>query len=83
MSKLKKQPVLDDAGELIGYEAPEKGIKILVCDKKEAEPIIIEHHYSHKVTKNCFLSFLVYYKGEVNGALQIGYGKRVNTIQMK
>ena len=74
MSKLKKQPVLDDAGELIGYEAPEKGIKILVCDKKEAEPIIIEHHYSHKVTRNCFLSFLVYYKGEVNGALQIGYG---------
>ena len=41
----------------------------MVCSKKEADPIIIQNHYSHKVTKNSFLSFLVYYYGEVSGAL--------------
>ena len=69
MAKIKKNPILDESGNLIGYEAPEKGIKILVCDKKEADPIIIANHYSHKVTKNSFLSFLVYHYGEVSGAL--------------
>ena len=69
MAKIKKNPILDDDGNIIGYEAPEKGIKILVCDKKEADPIIIANHYSHKVTKNSFLSFLVYHYGEVSGAL--------------
>ncbi len=65
---------MDDDGNIIGYEAPEKGIRIVECDKKEADAIIIQHHYSHKVTKNSFLSFLVYYYGKVSGALQIGYG---------
>lgn len=74
MSKLKKNPILNDDGDIIGYEAPQKEIKILVCTKKEADAIIIKNHYSHKATKNSFLSFLVYYKGEINGALQIGYG---------
>ena len=69
MAKIKKNPILDDDGNIIGYEAPEKGIKILVCDKKEADPIIIANHYSHTVTKNSFLSFLVYHYGEVSGAL--------------
>lgn len=74
MSKLKKNPILNDVGDIVGYEAPQKEIKILVCTKKEADEIITAYHYSHKPTKNSFLSFLVYYKGEVNGALQIGYG---------
>ena len=62
MGKIKKYPIYKD-DRLIGYEAPEKEIQIIVCDKKEADPIIIRNHYSHKVTKNSFLSFLVYYKG--------------------
>lgn len=69
MSKIKKYPILNEAGEIIGYEAPAKGIKIVVCKKSEADPIIIKNHYSHKVTKNSFLSFLVYHYGEVSGAL--------------
>ena len=73
MGKIKKYPIYKDE-KIIGYEAPEKEIQIIVCDKKEADPIIIKNHYSHKVTKNSFLSFLVYYKGEVHGALQLGYG---------
>jgi hypothetical protein len=73
MAKIKKVPVMD--GDIIvGYEAPDKGIRIMVCSKKEADPIIIQNHYSHKVAKNSFLCFLVYYYGEVSGALQIGYG---------
>lgn len=74
MSKIKKYPITDEEGNVIGYEAPTKGIKILVCKKSEADPIIIKNHYSHKVTKNSFLSFLVYYNEEVQGALQVGYG---------
>lgn len=72
---LKKVPIVED-GKIVGYEAPDKQLKILVCDKKEADSIIIKHHYSHKATKNSFLSFLVYYNGKVEGALQIGYGIR-------
>ena len=73
MTKIKKKPILKD-GKIIGYEAPEKGIKIVVCQKSEADPIIIANHYSHKVTRNSFLSFLVYHYGKVSGALQLGYG---------
>ena len=69
MAKIKKNPVLDTDGSIIGYEAPDKEIRIIVCSKNEADPIIIQNHYSHKVTKNSFLSFLVYYYGEVSGAL--------------
>ena len=75
MGKIKKIPIYQD-NNVIGYEAPSKGIKIVVCKKSEADPIIINHHYSHKVTKNSFLSFLVYYYGKVTGALQVGYGKK-------
>lgn len=75
MGKIKKIPIYYD-NKIIGYEAPSKGIKIVVCKKSEADPIIINHHYSHKVTKNSFLSFLVYYYGKVSGALQVGYGTK-------
>ena len=73
MGKIKKIPIYQD-NKIIGYEAPSKGIKIVVCKKSEADPIIIANHYSHKVTKNSFLSFLVYYYGKVSGALQVGFG---------
>lgn len=72
--KLKKKAVFDSNGAIIGYEAPQKGITIKVCEKKEADKLIIAYHYSHKVTKNSFLSFLVYYNGKVAGAMQLGYG---------
>ena len=75
MGKIKKIPIYYD-NKIIGYEAPSKGIKIVVCKKSEADPIIIANHYSHKVTKNSFLSFLVYYYGKVSGALQVGYGTK-------
>lgn len=76
MGKLKKYPVIDDFGYVIGYECPIKEIKILVCEKKQADTIVQKYHYSGKPTKNSFLSLLVYYKGVVNGALQLGYGIR-------
>ncbi len=63
-------------GGVIGYEAPEKGVKIVVCEKAEADNVIVKHHYSRKVTKNSFVSLLVLYNGKVNGALQCGYGIR-------
>ena len=74
MKKLKKKPILDSSNNIIGFEQEEKQIKIVVCQKKEADAIIVANHYSHKATKNSFLSFLVYYKGKVSGALQVGYG---------
>lgn len=74
MTQLKKTAIIDDDGNVIGYEAKAKNIQIIVCKKSEADPIIIKNHYSHKVTRNSFLSFLVYYEGKVSGALQIGYG---------
>lgn len=77
--KIKKQPIyacplIPD--EVIGWEAPEKEIKIVRCEKGEADKLISANHYSHKPTKNSFLSFLIYYKDEVKGALQLGSGIR-------
>ena len=63
-------------GNIEGYEAVGKDIAIRICDKSQADAIIVPHHYSHKVTKNSFISFLVYYKGKINGAMQLGYGIR-------
>lgn len=74
--KLKKRPICDLFGGVIGYEAPDKEIKIIECDKAQADRIIVAHHYSHKVTQNSFESLLVLYKGKVEGALQCGYGIR-------
>lgn len=80
MSVIKKYPIYDTnslcVGGVIGYSAPAKDICIMACQKHQADEIIVKHHYSHKPTKNSFLSFLVYYKGKVNGALQLGYGIR-------
>ena len=76
MGKLKKQHTKDWLGYIDGYECLQKHIKIKVCDKREADLIISKHHYSKKPTKNSFLSFLVFWKGDVHGALQLGYGIR-------
>ena len=47
-----------------------------MCNKDQADIIIVKNHYSKKPTKNSFLSLLVYYNNKVSGALQIGYGIR-------
>ena len=74
--RYKKVPIHNLENKCIGYEILEKDIKIIECNKSEADSIIKEHHYSHKVTKNSFVSLLVYYKGKISGALQCGYGIR-------
>jgi hypothetical protein len=38
-----------------------------------ADALVVEHHYSHKTTKNRFMSFLV---NDGLGVLQLGYGIR-------
>jgi len=74
--KLKKGPVADAAGAVTGYQCPDKEIQIVKCTKAEADVVIAANHYSKKPTKNSFLSLLVHYRGEVHGALQLGYGIR-------
>jgi len=73
---LKKHLLHNEFQEINGAECRSKQIKIVVCEKKVADEIIIKHHYSNKPTKNSFLSFLVFYNNEIHGALQIGYGIR-------
>lgn len=63
-------------GGCIGYEAPQKGIKIIECDKATADRLVEKHHYTHKATKNSFASLLVVHYGKVKGVLQCGYGIR-------
>lgn len=43
------------------------------CSSEEADNVIIQHHYSHKATKNRFLSFSV---NGGKGYMQLGYGIR-------
>ena len=74
--KLNKSPVLGFCGFVIGYECKEKGIKLMECDKAQADAIIVPHHFSHKVTKNSCLNLLVLYKDKIRGAMQIGHGIR-------
>lgn len=74
--KLSKSPVFGLLGFIIGYECKEKKIKIVECDKAQADAIIVPHHFSHKVTKNSCINLLVLYKGKIRGAMQIGYGIR-------
>lgn len=76
MKKQRKIPITDIVGNVIGYEAPDKGISIIECSKDEADKVIVPHHYSHKVTKNSCINLLVLYYGKVHGAMQIGYGIR-------
>ncbi len=73
---LKKNAIKDWTNNLIGYECKVKKIKIIICEKSQADNIIKLNHYSKKATKNSFLNLLVYYKDNVSGALQVGYGIR-------
>jgi len=73
---LKKNAIKDWTDNLIGYECKSKNIKIIMCEKSQADNLIALKHYSKKPTKNSFINLLVYYKGILSGALQIGYGIR-------
>lgn len=73
--KLKKK-IIYSLGYAVGVACAKKQIEIKECDKSQADSIIVKHHYSKKPVKNSFKSFLVYYKGEARGALQLGYGIR-------
>ena len=55
--KLKKNIVIDWTGYPIGYECKSKQIKIIMCQKDQADNIISQKHYSKKPTKNSFLNF--------------------------
>lgn len=48
-------------------------IRLVEDASGKCDSIIREHHYSHKTTKNRFLSFLV---NDGLGAIQLGYGIR-------
>ena len=61
--RYRKIPIFDLGCRCVGYEVPEKGIRIIECEKGEADRIICKHHYSHKVTQNSFVSLLVVYQG--------------------
>lgn len=76
MKKLNKVPIADTLGYCVGYECPDKQVRIMECTKDEADRIIVPHHYSHKVTKNSCINLIVYYRGKAEGAMQIGYGIR-------
>jgi len=76
MGKLKKTPIKDWTDYIVGYECKKKDIKIMMCEKDQADSIIALNHYSKKPTKNSFLNLLVYYNDKISGALQIGYGIR-------
>lgn len=74
--RYRKIPVCDLFGGCIGYECPEKEIRIVECDKEQADRIIQRNHYSHKSVSNSCTSLVVYYKGRIHGALAMGYGIR-------
>ena len=63
LSKMDNKPIGIGDGHYWIKEAPSS-----VVDK-----LVIKHHYSHKATKNRFLSFIV---GAQEGFLQLGYGIR-------
>ena len=62
-----KRPIYNLLGECIGYEAPQKGIKIIECEKAFADRIVAKHHYSHKAPKNAFVSLVVLYHNKLGG----------------
>lgn len=71
-----KRPIKDLSGQICGWADDAKCIELTICDKAEADAVIVPHHYSGKVTKNSFASFLVTWFGKVHGAIQLGYGIR-------
>lgn len=74
--KLGKTPIFGFCGFIVGYECKDKGIRLVECDKSQADSVIVPHHFSHKVTMNSCINLLVLYNGKISGAMQIGYGIR-------
>lgn len=74
--KLGKTPIFGFCGFIVGYECKDKGIRLVECDKSQADSVLVPHHFSHKVTMNSCINLLVLYNGKISGAMQIGYGIR-------
>ena len=49
---------------------------LVACERNKIEKMIIDNHYSHTMPKNSAYCFLVFYNGNVEGAISIGYGIR-------
>lgn len=47
-----------------------------ICERDNIESIVINNHYSKTMPKNSKYHFQVFYKGEVEGAISLGYGIR-------
>lgn len=54
----------------------EKGIRIKEVPNYVIDELFIKYHYSKKVTKNRWLSFAIFYNGNLEGGMQLGYGIR-------
>lgn len=68
-----KTKFIIENNEVIGIKS--KDLTLKVVDSKIVDPMVKKYHYSHKTTKNRFLSFTV---NEDKGFLQLGYGIRPN-----
>lgn len=66
-----KRPIYNLVGDCIGYEAIQKDIKIVECDKATADKIVSKHHYSHKATKNSFVSLIVLFHNKIGGGVAV------------
>ncbi len=53
-----------------------KWIVLKEIDSEAADRIIEAHHYSGKSTQNRFLSMGIFFEGNIEGAIQLGYGIR-------
>ena len=62
--------------QVLAVECPAKGIVLQPCDQWRADRIVEAWHYSGTSCQNTAISLLVYWNGEISGALQLGYGIR-------
>jgi len=58
MAKLKKQPIRDWTNYVIGFECKKKQIKIIMCEKSQADNLISKYHYSKKTNKKFIFKYV-------------------------
>jgi hypothetical protein len=73
---MQKQLILDEFQKPVGVKYRDLVLKIK--NNSFIDEYVKEHHYSHKITKNRFLSMGVYLgnSSEILGFIQLGYGIR-------
>lgn len=67
---------IEDGSTLIGIGVPSKEIELRLGSFKEVNEIIVKNHYSHTNPSGPVFCMLVYWKGSVHGAIQLGNGVR-------